>query len=543
MAPRFRRMRTWSWFVPEDPPNDPSLIDAALAAGSATAVSISRSTWRFLWAHRSASFGVVASMLLGSLLGALVSVVIGRGTDAAFSDGELGAVLLPVGLIIGLLLAGFILEATGDALTDLGSARTVHTMRLELSGKLLRAHRSRLAPGTVLNTVDQDSVHVGELKQALGFPVMMIGFLIGSTIALIPISPVVAVLLPVVGVLTGLASWLTAKPLTRLSSRRRAAETQSIALATDLAQGSRVVKGLGAIEQSEQRFAVAADQALDIMLAEARLQAWLTFLRQLVPTLGAIGLLLYTGILAFAGQITPGGLITVTLLVPPSLTVMGHSFGLLTEVWARGAASTARVAELAHDLADAPGGPAGHPHPPVEVSMGLSVWCPRTAVDHQAMERALTHLTESREAIFAPHRVSVFEGTLAENLDPLDIVPPRQLVAALDAAACRDIILRLGGDPDNLHGHRDLPQALIGEAGFNLSGGQRQRVALARVLARDPAILILDDPTTGLDAVTLDKVARSIKQMRSRRSTIIITANPTWLSLADRVVEKLGKLP
>ncbi|MGP6173172.1 ABC transporter transmembrane domain-containing protein [Corynebacterium sp. A21] len=542
MAPRFRRMRTWSWFVPEDPPNDRPLIDAALGPSTAPGAGISRSTWRFLWAHRMASIGVTVSMLLGNLLGALVSVVIGRGTDAAFGEGELGAVLLPVGLIIGLLFVGFILETTGDALTDLGSARTVHTMRLELSGKLLRAHHRRLAPGTVLNTVDQDSVQVGELKQILNFPVMMIGFLIGSTIALIPISPVIALLLPIVGVGTGLASWLTAKPLTQVSARRRAAETRSIALATDLAQGSRVVKGLGAIEQSEQRFAVAADQALEIMLVEARLQAWLTFLRQLVPTLGTIGLLFYAGALAFKGQITPGEMITVTLLVPPSLTVMGHSFGLLTEVWARGAASTARVAELVHDLAEDPGG-LRDSAPPRAVPPGLSVWHPQSATEQQAMERALAHLAESGEAIFAPHRVSVFEGTLAENLDPLNTVPPRQLVAALEAAACRDIILRLGGDPDHLHDARDLPPAQIGEAGFNLSGGQRQRVALARVLARDPAVLILDDPTTGLDAVTLDRVARSIKQLRSHRSTIILTANPTWHALADRVVDTLGELP
>ena len=76
----------------------------------------------------------------------------------------------------------------------------------------------------------------------------------------------------------------------------------------------------------------------------------------------------------------------------------------------------------------------------------------------------------------------------------------------------------------------------IGERGRTLSGGQRQRVALARALAAEPAVLVLHDPTTAIDAATEDRVAAGLRHYRAGRSTLLVTSSPALLARCDRVL-------
>ncbi len=113
----------------------------------------------------------------------------------------------------------------------------------------------------------------------------------------------------------------------------------------------------------------------------------------------------------------------------------------------------------------------------------------------------------------ADQEVILFEDTIANNIKMWDnsIEDFEMILAARDAQLHEDIMLRDGGY-----------QYMLSEGGRDFSGGQRQRMELARVLAQDPTIVILDEATAALDAKTEYNVVRSI---RERGITCIVIAH------------------
>lgn len=84
----------------------------------------------------------------------------------------------------------------------------------------------------------------------------------------------------------------------------------------------------------------------------------------------------------------------------------------------------------------------------------------------------------------------------------------------------------------------DLPEGLdthIGEEGLSLSGGQRQRLALARAIAANPSILLLDDPLSAVDVRTEERVTDRLREVLRGTTTLIIAHRPSTVALADRV--------
>ncbi len=121
----------------------------------------------------------------------------------------------------------------------------------------------------------------------------------------------------------------------------------------------------------------------------------------------------------------------------------------------------------------------------------------------------------------------IFAGTIKDNIlfgNPKASM--EDVVRAAKAAKIHDFVASLP------RGY-DTP---IGERGVTLSGGQRQRLALARALVRDPRILILDDPTSNLDAETERRLVEDLKEVVRGRTTIVVTQRPSLIRLADRIV-------
>ena len=86
---------------------------------------------------------------------------------------------------------------------------------------------------------------------------------------------------------------------------------------------------------------------------------------------------------------------------------------------------------------------------------------------------------------------------------------------------------------------QDLPDKYatrVGQRGRLLSGGQRQRLAIARAMIRDAPVLLLDEPTTGLDAESTERVLAPLRRLMAGRTTLMISHNLLTVTDADRIV-------
>ncbi|MFF7361442.1 ABC transporter transmembrane domain-containing protein [Streptomyces sp. NPDC008125] len=123
-----------------------------------------------------------------------------------------------------------------------------------------------------------------------------------------------------------------------------------------------------------------------------------------------------------------------------------------------------------------------------------------------------------------PYDGEIFAGTLRTNIDPSGT--SRMISEAVEASLLTDVVAL----------HREGLDHTVRDRGANLSGGQRQRLSLARALAADSDILVLHDPTTAVDAVTEQLVARNVAELRRGRTTVVLTSSPALLDAADRVL-------
>jgi len=114
---------------------------------------------------------------------------------------------------------------------------------------------------------------------------------------------------------------------------------------------------------------------------------------------------------------------------------------------------------------------------------------------------------------------------LKEELLPVG-VSDEKIMEALEKTGMSDFV-------------RGLPMQLdtmVGQLGSSLSGGQKQRLAIARIILRDPEILLLDEPTSSLDAENEYLVQRALEELMQGRTTVIATHNFRNLRIADRVI-------
>jgi ATP-binding cassette subfamily B protein len=146
-------------------------------------------------------------------------------------------------------------------------------------------------------------------------------------------------------------------------------------------------------------------------------------------------------------------------------------------------------------------------------------------IDGQPIENF--DLTGLRQNIgVVPQEVILFGGTISENISyGRPGATNAEIMEAARKANALDFILSF---PEGL-------QTIVGERGIKLSGGQRQRIAIARAILKDPAILILDEATSSLDAESEKLVQAALDELMKNRTTIIIAHRLATIRKVDMI--------
>ncbi|ALI98874.1 ABC transporter ATP-binding protein [Rufibacter tibetensis] len=128
---------------------------------------------------------------------------------------------------------------------------------------------------------------------------------------------------------------------------------------------------------------------------------------------------------------------------------------------------------------------------------------------------------------YVPQDVFLFSDSIRNNIGfGVDALPEEKMLQAAKDADVYENIMHFPAQFDTV----------LGERGITLSGGQKQRVSIARALAREPKILILDDSLSAVDTKTENAILNSLQRVMANRTSIIISHRVSSVKLANRIL-------
>lgn len=544
-----------------------------------------RAAWRFVRAIvRSQSAGVVGASVAGLLwqAGAVAApLMVKNAIDHGVLTRDHRTLLIWLGALLGVGL----LEMTAGSVRHFYAIRNraradarvrdaifAHALRLDAS------YHDRVGPGELMSRASSDSEHVARMMDSIGHTIGYVLTVVAVGVVLLVIDWRLAVVVLVPLPLISIAGWVYSRRYHARTERLQESWGEAASLVEETIAGIRVVKGIGAgrplAGDFRRRSAAIVDRALDIARLDAVFMPTIEFL----PLLGLLGVLWLGGRRVISGDLTIGSYVAfssyIAYLVWP-LRVLGQRVTTLQKAVGAGA----RIAEVldAEPRLREP----RHPvelEPPVRGDVRLAGVRFGHEDGHPVLDGVDLHVAAGESlALVGPtgSGKSTIAGLLARLYDPDDgavlldghnvrdlrLSDVRRAVALVfeETFLFTDTVrenIRFGR-PDASDGDvaraaelagaaefiADLPDAfdtVLGERGFSLSGGQRQRVAIARAILADPAVLVLDDATSAVDATKEHEIRSALRTVMEGRTTLVIAHRPATIALADRVAVLAG---
>lgn len=535
-----------------------------------------------LWSHfRKQAPAYLLGALLLAALQTLMNVrdrLFRAGVDAALASNASQTIRV-VSLILVVVVAAAGIRVLSRMTIFHAGRMAEYQIRDLLLRKLLVLGVSffrRMPTGEIMSRATNDLTQV---RLLLGFGVLNV---VNTVFALIS---AVSVMISVSGRLTLAA--LAPFPLLIFVTRRygraiflRTRENQAaIGALSERVQGSlagvRVVRAFSLEESEKRAFHEASLGYLDKSLALARLRG---FMGPTMSAVGATGMLVvfwYGGYLVLSGHMTHGDFVAFWAALA-RLTWPIMAFGFVVSMVQRGRAGYARIEQVLEaepDVIDGSAAALRHVRGALDVrglafafgsgkvldnvsfqvdagrslaivgrvGSGKSTLAallarllptPSGTVFLDGMDVCALPLSTVRRAIgYAQQDAFLFSTTVARNIAyALDDPDTDDALAKVRAAAADAQIL------DEVERLPDRMDTIVGERGLQLSGGQKQRVALARALLYEPAIVLLDDPLSAVDARTEADILQAIDRQIRQRTVVLITSRVAAAARCDRII-------
>jgi len=387
---------------------------------------------------------------------------------------------------------------------------------------------------------------------------------IGGAVVLVP-----ALLAPTV-ILVG---WLTHPAMTRLSARAMGEGFVKQSVLVETIGSLETVKAAGAAPLLAERWAKAVQQHSDSAMRQRLIASIGITFASSAGTISYAGVVIVGVNLIAAHEMTTGGLIACSILASRAISPLAQISQLLSRL-----TSTRAAYRQIRDMMDMPTeGPEGealklaraegrlefrnvsfrYPRAPEKALDGINFTV--AAGEHVALLGRVgsgkSTIARLLLGLYPPEDgLILVDGTDIRQLDPTDL---RRSISA----AMQESVLLTGSVRENIalaRPHVDDDEMLrasqvagthlfigqiangydlrLADRGEGLSGGQRQSIAIARALAGRPPVIVMDEPTSAMDAQTEIGLIQRLQEELKDRTVVLITHRPPLLQLVDRII-------